>query len=84
MATVNWKSLYAPSLIPYKSFLSDSLRSSLVLLPDPENMGIVIGISLLSCIQAYALCAIYFLFQAAIFDFSQIHTSGYLRSSLIM
>jgi len=30
---------------------SDSLRSSLVVSPDHENMGIAVGISLLSCIE---------------------------------
>ena len=35
---------------------SSSLRSSLVLLPDPENMGVAFGISLLSSIEAEILC----------------------------
>jgi len=30
---------------------SDSLRGSLVVSPDLENMGIAVGISLLSCIE---------------------------------
>ena len=34
---------------------SNSLRSSLVLLPKPENMSIAVGILLLSCIQAEIL-----------------------------
>ena len=31
---------------------SGGLRSGLVVLPDRENMGIAVGISLLSCIEA--------------------------------
>jgi len=39
---------------------SDSLRSSLVVSPDLENMGIAVGISLLSCIEA-EICVISYL-----------------------
>jgi len=46
---------------------SDSLRGSLVVLPDLENMGIAVGISLLSCIET-ELRLISF-FSAAILDF---------------
>ena len=31
---------------------SESLATSLSVLPDPENMGIALGIALLSCIRA--------------------------------
>ena len=31
---------------------SDSIPTSLSVLPDPENMGIAVGITLLSCIRA--------------------------------
>jgi len=31
---------------------SDSLRSSLVVSPDLENIGIIVGITFLSCIEA--------------------------------
>jgi len=31
---------------------SDYIRTSLVVLPDPENMSLAVGISLLSCIRA--------------------------------
>ena len=64
---------------------SGSLRRSLVVLPDPENMGPAVGILLLSCKQA-EICVyhIYFRLQATIFGFSQIHTSGNLRSSLVV
>ena len=77
MASVNWK----PYLIPYKS------THRAVLLPDPENMGIAVGIPFLSCIQAeicVMLCHIYFRLQATISDFLQIHTSSSLCSSLVL
>ena len=51
MAAVNRKLMYAV-LDSSQIHTSSSLRSSLVLLPDPENMDIAVGISLLSCIQA--------------------------------
>ena len=31
---------------------ADSFRTSLSVLPDPENMGVGVGISLLACIRA--------------------------------
>jgi len=31
---------------------SDYIGTGLVVLPDPENMGLVVGISLLSCVPA--------------------------------
>jgi len=31
---------------------SDSIPTSLSVLPDPKNMGIAVGISLLSCVEA--------------------------------
>jgi len=31
---------------------SEYIHTSLVVLPDPENMGVAVGISLLSCIPA--------------------------------
>ena len=31
---------------------SDSIQTSLIVLPDPENMGIAVGISLLSRLRA--------------------------------
>ena len=40
---------------------SDSLPNSLSVLPDPENMGIAVGISLLTCIQAEAYVISYVL-----------------------
>ena len=54
-----------------------SLRSSLVLLPDPENRGTAVGVSFLSCLQAeiYAMSYIYFRLMAAIFDFQHTQTS---------
>ena len=63
---------------------SDSIPISLSVLLNPENMGIAVGISLLSCIEAEILCHIYFRLQAAIFDFSQIHLLGSPRRSLTM
>ena len=82
MATVNWKSFCA-IFDSLQIHASGSFRSSLVLSPDPENM-----LSLeFRCYHVYklryAVCRIYFRVQAAIFDFSQIHTPGSLRSCLI-
>ena len=51
--------------------ISDSIPTCLSMLPDPENMGIAVGISLLSSVQAeiydYVYVA-YFRFMAAMFD----------------
>ena len=44
MASINWKLICAINSLQIHA--SGSLRSCLVLLPDPENMGIVVGISL--------------------------------------
>jgi len=65
------------------------LMSTLVVLPDLENMGTAVGIPLLSCIEAerkprYALFHIYFRLMAASFDFSQIQTSVILMSTLVV
>jgi len=59
---------------------SEILRSSLIGLPDLENMGIAVGISLLSCIEAETYVISYLLrLMAAICDFSLIRTSDSLR-----
>ena len=51
MASVNRKLMYA--VFDFSQVhTSSSLRSSLVLLPDPENMDGAVGTSLLSCIEA--------------------------------
>jgi len=54
-------------------------------LPDVENMGIAVGISLIRteaeiCVISY----LYFRLMAAIFDLSPIHTSGILRSTSVV
>ena len=61
--------------------MSNSLRSSLVLLPDPENMAIAVRISLLLCIQA-EICVIYFRLMAAIFNFQPTQTSNSIHLCL--
>jgi len=65
---------------------STILRSSLIAFSNVENMGIVVGISLLLCIEAeiYAISYLYFRLMAAIFDFSIVRTSDSLRGSLIV
>ena len=59
MASVNRKLIYA-IFNSLQIYSSGSLRSSLVLLPDTENRGIAVGISLLSCKLRYALYHFYF------------------------
>jgi len=63
---------------------SGILWSTSVVLPDLEDIGIAVGISLLSCIEADTLSRIYFRLMAAIFNFSLIRTSGSLRGSLVV
>ena len=49
---------------------SDSVHTSLSVLPDPENMGIAVEIPLLSCIEAEIyVYSFLLLVMAAIFDF---------------
>jgi hypothetical protein len=49
--------------------MSDCVVNSLSVLPDKENIGIAVGISLLSCIQAEIYDIVYVLpVMAAIFD----------------
>ena len=47
---------------------SDSIAACLSVLPDPENMGITVEISLLSCVQADK--QVYLVLEAAILNFS--------------
>ena len=68
MAAVNWQSICA-IFDSSQIHTSGSLCSSLVLLPDPENMSIAVGIVLLSCIEAEIYVVIF--------------TSGYWPPSLI-
>ena len=65
---------------------SDSTPTCLCILPDPENMGISVGISLLSCIEAemYVMSHNYFWLMAAIFDFKHTQTSDSIPTSLCM
>jgi hypothetical protein len=64
---------------------SGSVRSGLVVFPDPKNDDLAVGISLLSCIEAEIYVVSYLLpVLAAIFDFSLIRTSDSVRSSLIV
>ena len=59
------------------------LRNSIVVKPDPENIGIAVGILLLSCIEAEIyLCRFYFQLMAAIFDFQHTRTSDIIPISL--
>ena len=51
MTSVNRKLIYA-ILDSSQIHTSSSLRSSLVLLLDPENIGIAVGVSLLSSVLA--------------------------------
>ena len=44
--------LWPPSSIFLHTRTSDSLPTSLSVLPDPENVGIAVGIAFLSCIRA--------------------------------
>ena len=58
---------------------SGDLRSKLVVQPDPENMSISVGISLLSRYVyelRYMLFPLYFRLMAAIFDFRHTQTSA--------
>jgi len=48
---------------------SDSLRSSLVVSPDLENMSIAVGISLISCIETELRLISFFLLPSWISDF---------------
>ena len=58
---------------------SSSLRSSLIVLPDSENMGVAFEILLLSCIRAEIYVISYLLpVMAAIFDFQ--HTQASIRN----
>ena len=52
----------------------------------PENMGISVGISLLSCTEAemYVMSYIYFWLMATIFDFKQTQTSDSIPTSFCM
>ena len=60
----------------------DSLPTSISALSDPENMGIAVGISSLSCIRAeVTLFPILFRFMAVIFDFRQAQTSDSIPTS---
>ena len=61
MASVDRKLMYPIYIFDYSQIhTSSSLRNSLVLLPDPINMGIAVGISSLSSIEAeilrYSIC----------------------------
>ena len=60
MASVNRKVICAifDSLLIHTS---ESLRSSLVIVPDPENIGLAVGILLLLCKQA-DICVMSYLF----------------------
>ena len=54
---------------------SDSILTSLFVLPDLENMGIAVEISLLSCLEAEIYVSFYALpVMAAIFDFRHTQT----------
>ena len=73
--------IFDPQLI----HVSGSLRSGLVALPDPETMGIAVGISILSCIQAETYVMSDLLpVKDFIFKSWQYHMSGSLRSGLVV
>ena len=62
---------------------SDSIPTSLNVLPDPGNMGLAVGIALLSCIRAEIYVISYLLrLMAAIFDFRHTQMSNSLATSL--
>ena len=69
MAFVNWKLLCA-IFYSIQIHASGSLRNSLIMWPDPENMGIAVGIS---SYVVYKLRLRYFQFEGRNFEF---HTSG--------
>ena len=82
MTSVNWE-VICVIFIFLQIHASGSLYSSLVLLPDSENMGLVVVISLLSCTQA-EMCVISTSELGRHLDFSQMYTPGSFRSSLIV
>ena len=62
---------------------SGGLCSSLVVLPDPENMGIAVGIFCYLVYELrYTLFPVYFRLMAAIFDFRLTRTSDSVPTSL--
>ena len=64
---------------------SDSIPTSLNVLPDPGNMGLAVGIALLSCIRAEIYVISYLLrLMAAIFDFRHAQTLDSIPTSLLM
>jgi hypothetical protein len=70
------------------SLTSDSVHCSLIVLLDPENTGLAVGISLLSCIQAEICVALTCFIStssvAAIFDFSLSLTSDSVHTTPIV
>ena len=64
---------------------SESILTSLFVLPDPENMCITVGVRCYRVHKlSYTLFSIYFQLMAAIFDFPLIRTLGSLPSSLVV
>jgi len=64
----------------------DSIPTCLIVLPDPENMGIVVGISLLYREQnlRWTLCHIHFLLMAFVYHFQRIQISESNLNSLFV
>jgi len=65
---------------------SDSIYTSLVAVPDPENMDIAVKILLLSRIYKlrYTICHMHFRFMTAIFDSLLTLTSNSIRISPVV
>ena len=65
----------------------DSLRSSPVVLPSPDNMGVTGGISLLSCLKAeiyVTLFPTYYRLTATMFDLPVTPMSESIHTNLIV
>ena len=61
---------------------SESIPTSFNVLPDPENIGIAVGISLLSCIEADIIVVSFLLrLMATIFDFRHTQTPDSLHNN---